>query len=156
MQSNAKSQCIAEHISMCITAQYNALKCKILEYDDGVLSLTVDNTHIEVGVALLCPCTLTDPDSWQLSTSTPTSCPPHTLTPQGWKHFPLDTTLAVARFQPSAMQWIFFAPFPIDSEDRWKHVSLANWDGTTFCSSFLKTDSKYVMKFFFVDNQILL
>ena len=74
-ECNAKSQCNAEH-NVC-----NAIQWRIMKDDDGAL---LYNTHIEVGVAPLCPCTLTDPDSWQLSTSTPTSCP-GPLIPQVWK-----------------------------------------------------------------------
>ena len=75
----AKSQCNAEH-KVC-----NAIQWRIMKDDDGAL---LYNTHIEVGVAPLCPCTLTDPDSWQLSTSTPASCPPSpSFIPQGWRHF---------------------------------------------------------------------
>ena len=95
-ECNAKSQCNAEH-NVC-----NAIQWRIMKDDDGVL---LYNTHIEVGVAPLCPCTLTDPDSWQLSTSTPTSCP-GPLIPQGWREKILLDKLALARFQPSAIQGV--------------------------------------------------
>ena len=83
MQCNAMSQCLAEH------NVYNALHCRYMKQDGcfqwcTMYTIQIHNVHcrdIEVGATLLCPCTLTDPDSWQLSTSTPTSCP---STPQPW------------------------------------------------------------------------